>query len=179
MNFSLSTAFTESHKFWIVVLSLSFVSMNIFTSFFIYSLISWLFRSMLFSLHEVKWRSEVAQSCPTLCDPMDCSLSGSLVYGIFQARVLEWDATFVCVFIVFSPCSWHLILPHCDQKRCLKWFQFFKKFTKARFMAQNVIYLGEGSMCTWEKDEICCFRGEMPCNYQLGPMHHLKSVFPF
>jgi len=36
--------------------------------------------------------SEVAQSCPTLCDPMDCSLQGSPVYGIFQARVLEWVA---------------------------------------------------------------------------------------
>ena len=36
--------------------------------------------------------SEVAQSCPTLCDPMDCSLSGSSVHGIFQARVLEWVA---------------------------------------------------------------------------------------
>ena len=40
-----------------------------------------------------KWsESEVAQSCPTLCDPMDCSLSGSSVHGIFQARVLEWVA---------------------------------------------------------------------------------------
>ena len=37
--------------------------------------------------------SEVAQSCPTLCDPMDCSLPGSSVHGIFQARVLEWVAT--------------------------------------------------------------------------------------
>ena len=36
--------------------------------------------------------SEVAQSCPTLCDPVDCSLSGSSVHGIFQARVLEWIA---------------------------------------------------------------------------------------
>jgi len=36
--------------------------------------------------------SEVAQSCPTLCDPMDCSLSGSSVYGILQARILEWVA---------------------------------------------------------------------------------------
>ena len=34
--------------------------------------------------------SEVAQSCPILCDPMDCSLSGSSIHGIFQARVLEW-----------------------------------------------------------------------------------------
>ena len=36
--------------------------------------------------------SEVTQSCPTLCDPMDYSLPGSLVHGIFQARVLEWVA---------------------------------------------------------------------------------------
>ena len=36
--------------------------------------------------------STVAQSCPTLCDPMDCSLPGSSVHGILQARVLEWVA---------------------------------------------------------------------------------------
>ena len=36
--------------------------------------------------------SEIAQSCPTLSDPMDCSLPGSSVHGIFQARVLEWGA---------------------------------------------------------------------------------------
>ena len=36
--------------------------------------------------------SEVAQSCPTLCDPMDCSLPGSSAHGIFQARVQEWGA---------------------------------------------------------------------------------------
>ena len=34
--------------------------------------------------------NEVPQSCPTLCNPMDCSLPGSPVHGIFQARVLEW-----------------------------------------------------------------------------------------
>ena len=39
-----------------------------------------------------KSESEVAQSCLTLCDPMDCSLRGSSVHGIFQARVLEWVA---------------------------------------------------------------------------------------
>ena len=38
------------------------------------------------------WWSEVAQSCPTLCDPTDCSPSGSSVHGISQARVLEWVA---------------------------------------------------------------------------------------
>ena len=46
-------------------------------------------------MHESE--SEVAQSCPTLSDPMDCSLPGSSIHGIFQARVLEWGA------IAFSP----------------------------------------------------------------------------
>ena len=42
--------------------------------------------------------SEVTQPCPTLCDPMDCSLPGSSIHGILQARVLEWIA------IAFSLC---------------------------------------------------------------------------
>ena len=41
---------------------------------------------------KVESESEVAQSCPTLRNPMDCSLPGSSVHGIFQARVLEWVA---------------------------------------------------------------------------------------
>ena len=41
---------------------------------------------------KVKSESEVAQSCWTISDPMDCSLPGSSVHGIFQARVLEWGA---------------------------------------------------------------------------------------
>ena len=41
---------------------------------------------------KVKSESEVTQSCPTLSDPMDCSLPGSSANGIFQARVLEWGA---------------------------------------------------------------------------------------
>ena len=47
---------------------------------------------------KVKRESEVAQSCPTLSDPMDCSLPGSSAHGIFQARILEWVAiAFDCV----------------------------------------------------------------------------------
>ena len=42
---------------------------------------------------KVKSESEVEQSCPTLSDPMDCSLPGSSVHGVFQARVPEWGAT--------------------------------------------------------------------------------------
>ena len=43
-------------------------------------------------MHEVKNESEIAPPCHTLSDPMDCTLPGSSVHGIFQARVLEWGA---------------------------------------------------------------------------------------
>ena len=46
----------------------------------------------LFQRMKMKSESEVAQSCLTLSDPIDCSLPGSSVHGIFQARVLEWGA---------------------------------------------------------------------------------------
>ena len=48
--------------------------------------------AIFFSQSEVKSESEVAQSCPTLSNPMDCSPPGSSVHGISQARVLEWGA---------------------------------------------------------------------------------------
>ena len=51
MNLPLSTAFTVSHRFWVVVFSFSFVSMDILISFLVSSMICWLFRSVLFSLH--------------------------------------------------------------------------------------------------------------------------------
>ena len=62
-----------------------------------------------------KSESEVAQSCPTIHDPMVCSLPGSSVHGIFQARVLEWGAIafsklngkpiykYVYIYIFFPP----------------------------------------------------------------------------
>ena len=60
---------------------------------------------------EKKKESEVAQSCPTLCGPMDCSLPGSSVHGIFQARVLEWVTSLVTARLYSSPWngfSWHV-----------------------------------------------------------------------
>ena len=44
---------------------------------------------------------EVAQSCLTLCDPMDCSLPGSSIHGIFLARVLEWVAIAVSRYMQY------------------------------------------------------------------------------
>ena len=46
--------------------------------------------------------SEVVQLCPTICDPMDCSLPGSSFHGIYQARVLEWGA------VAFSVVSYNI-----------------------------------------------------------------------
>ena len=51
-------------------------------------LYAWSFTPPTYQCREVV--SEVAQSCPALCDPMDCSLPGSSLHGILQARVLEW-----------------------------------------------------------------------------------------
>ena len=47
---------------------------------------------MNLSKNYIKKESEAAQSCPTLCDPVDCSLPGSSVHGILQAGILEWVA---------------------------------------------------------------------------------------
>ena len=51
---------------------------------------------------KVKSESEVAQSYPTLSDPMDCSLPGSSIHGIFQARVLEWGAIAFIMINVYN-----------------------------------------------------------------------------
>ena len=58
-------------------------------------------------MHENENESEVAQSCPTLRDPMDCSPPGFSVHGIFQARVLEWGAI---AFLALPKLVWPLSL---------------------------------------------------------------------
>ena len=66
---------------------------------------------------KLKSESEVAQSCLTLSDPMDCSLPGSSVHGIFRARVLEWGAIAFSVahsrsIQILSSLRSHPSLPH-------------------------------------------------------------------
>ena len=61
---------------------------------------------------KVKSESEVAQACPTLSDPMDCSPPGSSIHGIFQARVLEWGAiAFSIVLNTPFPPFWRELRP--------------------------------------------------------------------
>ena len=80
--------------------------------------------------------SEVAQSCPTLCDPMDCSLSGSSVHGIFQARVLEWIA------ISFSR-GWEYITSRVRKIR--------KKYLPLLQVHRTLCYICVGMLCVQEQ----------------------------
>ena len=63
---------------------------------------------------KVKSESEVAQSCPTLSDPMDCTLPGFSFHGIFQARVLEWVAIAFFVHFAAAAKSLQSCLTLCD-----------------------------------------------------------------
>ena len=58
---------------------------------------------------KVKSESEVAQSCPTLSDPMDYSLPGSSTHGIFQARVLEWAAIALLLYSKVTQLYIHIL----------------------------------------------------------------------
>jgi len=73
----------------IFALNVHLVSPIFLKSFLVFPILSFSSISLHCSLK--KW-SEFAQLCPTFCDPMDCSLPGFSVHGIFQARVLEWVA---------------------------------------------------------------------------------------
>ena len=59
---------------------------------------------------KVKSESEVAQSCPTLSDPVDYSLPGSSVHGIFQARALEWGAIAFSELVTKAKTKYHCCL---------------------------------------------------------------------
>ena len=67
--------------------------------------------------HIALYSAKSLQSCPTLCDPMNCSLPGSFVSGIFQARVLEWVCHFLLqgIFLTQGSNPGLLCLLHCRQ----------------------------------------------------------------
>ena len=94
---------------------------------------------------EVKSEREVAQSCPTLSDPMDCSLPGSSVHGIFQARVLEWGA----IALLTNPPSYgsHLLPLLILCRLC---------YLGPSFFFNNFIY------SFWLCYPFCCYTGPSP-----------------
>jgi len=69
--------------------------------------------------------TEVAQSCPTLCDPMDCSPPGSSVHGIFQAWILEWVAISFSIISNTAP-----IFQSYSNKNMQKFIKFQVTYTK-------------------------------------------------
>ena len=81
---------------------------------------------------KVKSESEFTQSCPTLSNPMDCSVPGSSIHGIFQARVLEWGAIAIQCFFAALPVIWNLGLLHMSVEA--KWHAQIKERKKERFI---------------------------------------------
>ena len=83
---------------------------------------------------KVKRESEVAQSCPTRSDPMDCTLPGSSIHGIFQARGLEWGTIRSLIGFVGVP----FFLPNCGN-----WFFslfYFRGQSNLRFVKSTDPY---------------------------------------
>ena len=94
---------------------------------------------------QVKSESEVAQSCLTLSDPMDCSLPGSSIHGIFQARVLEWGAI---AFSMTKPSAsqwdpkWGGVLPPLANCNKLSFqLQSFSDLLTSPYMNNNKTYI--------------------------------------
>ena len=118
---------------------------------------------------KVKSETEVAQSCPTLSDPMDCGLPGSSVHGIFQARVLEWGAIAFSVvlismvqlilnlhdwiFIYYRPGQWHpipVLLPRKSHRQrslvvCSPWGREESDMTERLHFHFSLLCIGEGN----------------------------------
>ena len=80
---------------------------------------------------KVKSESEVTQLCPTLSDPMDCSLPGPSIHGIFQARVLEWGAiAFSEVHSIHTQtctCTYILLYEQSETDSCSKSLRLIRK----------------------------------------------------
>ena len=122
---------------------------------------------------KVKSESEAAQSCPTFIDPMDCSLPGSSVHGIFQARVLEW------VTIPFSRGS-----PQCrdepgsfalqEDSYSLSHQESIPFFPKSLFIWLNGVLVGTEGSSLWCESFSSCPEAYEILAYQPG----IQPTFP-
>ena len=87
---------------------------------------------------KVKSESEVTQSCLTLHDPMDCSLPGSSVHGIFQARVLEWGAIAFSIYLYIYKILWGTFMLFFTAAVCMH-AQLFKLYVTLWMVARQVL----------------------------------------
>ena len=106
---------------------------------------------------KVKSESEVAQSCPTLSDPMDCSLPGSSVHGIFQAGVLEWSA------IAFSSVA-QLCPTLCDPMDCSPPGSSVHEIFQAKILEWVAISFSRGSSQPRDRTWVSCTAGRFLTN---------------
>ena len=104
-------------------------------------------------MHESE--SEVAQSCLTLSDPMDCSLPGSSIHGIFQARELEWGA------IVFSDykVNTHEILPKSRNRTLPSTSDTVHGILQARILEWVAFSFPRGSSQPRDRTPVSCSAG--------------------
>ena len=111
---------------------------------------------------KVKSESEVAQSCLTLSDPMDCNLLGSSVHGILQARVLEWGAFAFSMSPLmihqryFSFLSWCLAFP----------FDTFFEFPSL-FILPICFFMSVTQLCPTLCEPMNCSTPGLPVHHQL------------
>ena len=107
----------------------------------------------------VKSETEVAQSCLTLCHPMDCSLPGSSIHGIFQARVLEWVAISFSDKLVsgFQMC----IAQGTEMESTCRKVSLSKCKKTSRYvytlLVSSVFEMEECSVFLWYKKKICIY----------------------
>ena len=104
----------------------------------------------------VKVNRKVAQSCPNLCDPIDCSLPGSSLLGILQARILEWVA------VPFSKWSSQSrdgtqVLPHC------RWILYHLRSRRILEWAAKPFSSGSSQPMNWTR--VSCLAGEFFTNW--------------
>ena len=101
---------------------------------------------------KVKSESEVAQSCPTLSDPLDCSLPGSSIHGIFQARVLEWGAVYCRYkpYFIHPSAGGYLGYFHFGAGIMLLWTFMYKSLCGYRFSFLLGVYLRLEFLGLWQ-----------------------------
>ena len=122
---------------------------------------------------KVKSESEVAQSCPTLSDPMDCGPPGSSIHGIFQARVLEWGAIAFSVE-AYNKVKWRTYCWQAEHLRniCTSFIQardLIVNFRAEEFQWRHWSYLSTPSFCL-----VQCFQTSVCMSIVCAGLHTLN-----